>query len=80
MTLIVDVASDGVRSPIGRERVAGIVRTVLHAEGIDDALISVAFVSRRAMAALNRKHLGVSGPTDVISFGLTRVDRKVPVI
>jgi probable rRNA maturation factor len=80
VTLIVDVASDGVRAPIGRERVAGIVRTVLRAEGVDDALISVAFVSRRAMAGLNRKHLGHAGPTDVISFGLTRVDRKVPVI
>ena len=39
MTLIVDVASDGVRAPLGRERVEGIVKTVLRAEGIDDALI-----------------------------------------
>ena len=80
MTLIVDVASDGVRTPLGRERVEGIVKTVLRAEGIDDALISIAFVTRRAMAALNRRHLGRAGATDVIAFGLTRADPKVPVI
>jgi len=66
VTLTVDVASDGVRTPLGRDRVAGIVKTVLAAEAVDDALISVAFVTRRAMAALNRKHLGRSGATDVI--------------
>ena len=80
MTLIVDVAADGVRAPLGRSRVAGIVRTVLEAEGVTDALISIAFLTRRAMAALNRKHLGRAGATDVIAFGLTRTDRRVPVI
>ena len=80
MTLTVDVASDGVRTPLGRDRVAGIVKTVLRAEGIDDALISIAFVTRRAMTALNRRHLGRAGTTDVIAFGLTRTDPKVPVI
>ena len=80
MTLIVDVASDGVRAPLGREKVAGIVRTVLEAEGIKDALVSVAFLTRRAMAALNRQHLGRRGPTDVIAFGLSGGGRTVPVI
>ena len=80
MTLIVDVAADGVRAPLGRARIAGVVRTVLEAEGVTDALISIAFLTRRAMAALNRKHLGRTGPTDVIAFGLTRTDRRVPVI
>jgi probable rRNA maturation factor len=80
VTLIVDVASDGVRTPLGRDRVEGIVKTVLRAEGIDDALISIAFVTRRAMTALNRRHLGRAGATDVIAFGLTRTDPKVPVI
>lgn len=80
MTLIVDVAADGVRAPLGRERLAGVVRTVLDSEGVDDALISIAFLTRRAMAALNRKHLGRKGATDVIAFGLSRADGKVPVI
>jgi probable rRNA maturation factor len=80
VTLIVDVAADGVRAPVGRDRLAGIVRTVLESEGVADALISIAFLTRRAMAALNRKHLGRKGATDVIAFGLTRADRRVPVI
>jgi len=33
-------------------------------------MISVAFVSSREMAGLNREHLGHAGPTDVISFAL----------
>ena len=32
------------------------------------------------MAALNRKHLGRSGATDVIAFGLSRADKRTPVI
>jgi probable rRNA maturation factor len=80
VTLIVDVAADGVRAPLGRDRVAGIVRTVLQSEGVADALISVAFLTRRAMSALNREHLGRKGATDVIAFGLTRTDARVPVI
>lgn len=80
MSLIVDVASDGVRAPLGRARVAGVVRTVLEAEKVRNALISVAFLDRRAMAALNRKHFRRSGPTDVIAFGLSRANGKMPVI
>lgn len=33
-------------------------------------MISVAFVSSREIAKLNREHLGHAGPTDVISFAL----------
>ena len=80
MTLTVDVASDGVRAPLGRARVVSIVRTVLEAENIEDALISVAFLTNRAIAAINRRHLGTAGPTDVIAFGLSRHDERVPVI
>ena len=80
MTLIVDVGCEGVRVPVGRARVAGAVRSVLEAEGVRDALISIAFIDKRAMAALNRKHLGRRGPTDVIAFGLSRADPRMPVI
>ena len=80
MSLVIDVDSEGVRVPLGRARVAAIVRTVLEAERVRDALISVAFVSKTAMAALNRKHLRRKGPTDVIAFGLTRADARMPVI
>ena len=80
MTLIVDVGCEGIRVPLGRARVAEAVRSVLEAEGVREALISVAFLDRRAMASLNRKHLGRRGATDVIAFGLTRADPRMPVI
>ena len=69
MSLAVDVASEGARPALGRARVAAIVRAVLRAEKVKDAMVSVAFVDADAIAALNRRHLGHRGPTDVISFG-----------
>jgi probable rRNA maturation factor len=80
VSLLVDVAADGTRSPLGREKLASVVRHVLEAEGVRDALVSVALVSRRAIAALNRKHLGHDGPTDVIAFGLKGGAPVAPVI
>jgi probable rRNA maturation factor len=67
----VDVSADGVRVPISRARIGELVRAVLRAEGVKHALLSVTFLDARAMARLNREHLGHRGPTDVISFGLT---------
>ena len=66
----VDVARDGVRIPLSAERVREIVRTVCRRERVGEAMISVAFVTDRAMARLNREHLGHTGPTDVITFRL----------
>lgn len=70
MSLDVEVSSDGARAALARARVARLVRRVLHAERVTHARVSVAFVSPRAIAALNRRHLGHRGPTDVISFPL----------
>lgn len=68
--LAVDVANDGAgRLPIAREGVAELARQVLAAERVGNAMLSIAFLTPRAMAALNRKHLGHAGATDVISFG-----------
>ncbi|MFL5579117.1 MAG: rRNA maturation RNase YbeY [Gemmatimonadaceae bacterium] len=69
MSLAVAVAADGVRVPLARERVAEIARLVLRAEKVRDAMLSIAFVTPRAIAALNFEHLGHAEPTDVISFG-----------
>ena len=69
MSLAVDVSAAGVRVPLARARVAELVRGVLKAERVRDAMVSVAFLDDRAMAALNRRHLGHRGATDVISFG-----------
>ena len=70
MSLDVEVAADGVRVPVARRRVAELARAVLRAEGVRDAAVSIAFVRSAAIAAVNRKHLGHAGPTDVISFPL----------
>jgi probable rRNA maturation factor len=80
MTLSVDVALDGVRSPLSRTRVAELARGVLRAEGVRDALLSVALVGTPRIRALNRKHLNRSGATDVIAFGFARVGAKGPVV
>ncbi|MEO5567253.1 MAG: rRNA maturation RNase YbeY [Gemmatimonadaceae bacterium] len=69
----IHVAVDGVPTPLSRMRSQRVVEAVLRAEKVRSALISVAFVSDRAIAALNRKHLNHRGPTDVISFGFSRV-------
>jgi probable rRNA maturation factor len=70
MSVIVDVSADGVRIPLASVRVKDIASAVLRAEGASDALVSITFVSARAIARLNKRHLGHSGPTDVISFAL----------
>ncbi|HEU5175419.1 MAG TPA: rRNA maturation RNase YbeY [Gemmatimonadaceae bacterium] len=80
MSRAIDVSLDGVRIPIARERVAAIADGVLRAERVPNALLSVAFVTRTRIAALNRAHLGHAGPTDVISFGFARATDDDPVI
>ena len=79
-TVAVDVSSDGVRSPVAADRLAELARRVLRAERARDAMISIALVSEREIARLNREHLGHRGPTDVISFGLTRSGDDMPVV
>lgn len=66
--LAVAVGAEAVRLPVGRDRVRRLARDVLRAEGVRDALLSIAFVTPRTMARLNRAHLGHRGPTDVLAF------------
>jgi probable rRNA maturation factor len=70
MSLAVSVATEGVRIPLSRTRVADIARATLRAERVRDAMLSIAFVTREAIAKLNRRYLGHPGPTDVIAFSL----------
>jgi probable rRNA maturation factor len=76
----VHVAVDGVAAPLSRARAQRVVETVLRAEHVGRALISVAFLTSRDIASLNRRHLGVAGPTDVISFGFNRPSKTDPVV
>jgi probable rRNA maturation factor len=71
MTLVIDVASDGIRAPLASVRVRNLATFVLQREKVREALLSIAFVSNRVIAQLNRTHLGHAGTTDVISFALT---------
>jgi probable rRNA maturation factor len=80
MSVAVHVSAEGVRLPIARERVSEIARRVLAAEGVREATLSITFLGTRAMAALNKKHLGQPGATDVISFGFSESGRRGPVI
>jgi probable rRNA maturation factor len=43
-------------------------------------MVSIAFLSDREMAALNRRHLNHRGPTDVISFGFAPGAKNGPVV
>ena len=76
MSIIVDIAADGARSPLAPARTKRVVTAVLRAEGIRDALVSIAFVSAREIARLNKRHLAHAGPTDVISFGLGAGEKR----
>jgi probable rRNA maturation factor len=80
MSLAVDVSADGVRSPVSAARLAELARGVLAAEGVRDALLSVALVTPAAIARLNREHLGHRGRTDVISFGFAPRVSGGPVV
>lgn len=66
---VVAVQAQDVRSPVSRAKLADAATLVLRAGKSTAALLSVTLVTRRAMARLNREHLGHAGPTDVISFG-----------
>ena len=80
MSRTVHVATEGVRIPVARERVTSLAESVLRAERVRDATVSVAFVSARRIAALNREHLGHAGPTDVISFAFEPVGPAFEVV
>ncbi len=80
MSISVDVTVRSGRIPLSRARVERIASRVLRAERVRDADLSITFVSNRAIASLNRRHLGRSGPTDVISFELGGSAPGTPIV
>jgi probable rRNA maturation factor len=78
--VVVEVSSTVRRVGLAESAVRSLVETTLKEEGITDALVSVAFVGRTAITRLNRRYLQHSGPTDVISFGMTREGANMPAI
>ena len=69
MSPSVVVNREGARAAVSAERLADAGRAVLRAERVKSGLLSLTLLSAPRMAALNRKHLGHAGATDVISFG-----------
>jgi len=65
---------------VSRTRVRESAIAALKAERVRDAMLSITFVGRAAISALNRRYLGHRGPTDVISFGLGRPGKRGAVI
>ncbi len=75
--LRVSIASPQERISLDRERLRGVVRTVLEGEEIDNAEISLAFVDNPTIHQLNKRYLDHDEPTDVLSFPLSGLAAKV---
>ncbi len=67
--LRVVISAEGLRVPVSVARLRGAVETVLTAQKVKHALVSLTLMTPRKMAALNMKHLQHDGPTDIITFG-----------
>lgn len=52
----------------------------MRGERIHHALVSVTFVTRAAIRALNRRHLGKNAVTDVIAFGFRQPGRPATLV
>ena len=70
MAIEVAVASPAGRAPLGRARVHALAALVCAGERVREASFAVTFLAPRAMARLNRAHLGHAGATDIITFEL----------
>jgi len=68
------------RLSLASNSVRDLAEFVLQRERVKSAMLSIAFVSKRAIADLNRRHLGHQGGTDVITFALGRPAPTAPLI
>lgn len=80
MSLAIDVSTTVRRLLISKARVKTAATAALRADRVSSAMLSITFVGRGAIAALNRRYLGHHGATDVISFGLARQGKRGPVV
>jgi probable rRNA maturation factor len=76
----IDVDTGRRRAPLATAVVRDLAGFVLRRERVADAMLSIAFVSNRAIAELNRRHLGHEGATDVITFALGRATSAAPLV
>ncbi len=78
--IAIDISSTLKRIPVSLARARKAAEATLASERVRRAMLSVAFVSRPAIARMNRDYLGRSGATDVIAFGFARENADAPVI
>ncbi len=64
----IHVSSAVGRLPLSRKRVSEIAEQVLRGERCRSAMLAITFVDDREIARLHRRHFGVAGPTDIITF------------
>ena len=67
--LRVVVNPEGERMLVAAARLRAASIAALKQAKVRDALVSITMLSSRQMAAMNKKHLGHAGATDVITFG-----------
>lgn len=65
----ITVNAEGLKLPVAAARLRAAADTVLGAERVRHAMVSITMLTPRRMAAMNRKHLDHRGATDVITFG-----------
>mgnify|MGYP000933212738 CR=1 FL=1 len=75
---VVVVSDEQATVAVDASRWAALARDVLVAEGRVGEL-TLTFVERADISELNREHMGVDGPTDVLSFPLDAADDAPPV-
>ena len=80
MSVVVDVAVTSGRLGMPRSLAERAATAALRAERIGHAILSITFVGTRRIAALNRRHLGHAGATDVISFGFPPCGPGAPLV
>jgi probable rRNA maturation factor len=79
MSIAVDVAVESGRLGMPRALATAAAQAALRSEGVRHAELSLAFVGDRTIAAMNRRHLGHRGTTDVISFGFLPATPNAPL-
>lgn len=80
MSIAIGVSVDGTRIPVSRAAVVAAARATLVSQRARNVMLSIAFVSDRAIRALNKRHLHRDRPTDVIAFGFRRRGRADPIV
>ena len=76
----IDVDAGRRRLSLAARSVRDLAGFVLQRERVSSAMLSIAFVSRRRIASLNKEHLGHEGDTDVITFALGRSTPSAPLV